>query len=1367
MKFYKWVKVFFIIATLLMVTQVIVWKLLSSDKVNALVSQWVVSKISTKTNCSINYSKVRLKMFPPGVVIEDIFISFKKPVKGISFFSLIGKEVGVDLNVFTYGSQKLKIGNISLKNGEIKTTLNIGELPESESKLQWDISLFNEMLNSLSFKQVEIARIGLENIAVKTNYGSLFVNQLSAEKYKKSILSKVILSNGTLTQETVKLLGLPENFQHSNLNYVSLDLELTKDLAQLRQLEVSADNHKIQVSGEIAQPFHETKNEINFSGHYSLDNNATLKKTFWYSSLKKTELNFSSLEGSFSLTGDLLHPVMDTKTSIKNFLSPYTDLKDIELTSYLNLKKWVVTKIWAKDLRNGELESGEIDASFIWKSSLPEIHLEARTNQLDLTNAIKYVKPLATSVSAKITGNLKLDLTQQMQKALITVESAIVKKLLVHQGMSPIFSQESVSLKDSFINIDNDGVDFQGELTLLTSPVHFKGSVATQGKIAVETDYFTTDLGKLSPISGLLLAGTGRAKVVVSGQLPEPMMFMELKEVRNASIEKYFLGELAADISIDFQSKNVAISRANAVMSPAQLSASGTINFGSTAIDLAIDIKNLSFNDFRKSHAPILPWDLSWLDSQVLSASGKYLITGKIQPLSALKVEANLFSPRINFMGENLFEFKTHVQFLNEALVINDTSVKLGRGKFNYDLFYDLKSEKLAAVLKTSNLSLSDLNLYKIISPGFKSDVELDFAMKGDRKGTNGFGNLHLYNTSVGADNISDSYAALQLTDDVWQIKSNFWNNRIVTNSVLDFKQTALDKDNRSFFTAKVNLDNMYYLSNLVGTFGKNDSVSIGKLAFEMDALFNLRNFSSMDFEFWLKEFSLPHESISIYKTDRDRIVVERGVVNKWDIILKSLTSRDKLISRASGTLGKNFNLENVLDLHLQKLNYLTDNTFNVSGLVNAWLKVYDTDKGLMTKGEIKSNDFTLSSKKYLAYLGKSNIDIKWVNKHLSVENFQSKLGVGSFSLSGFIDNFYTSPVISLQYNFQDAVFPLASKSSIQLDGTGSLSGDSPPYALSGSLHSIGGEMLNELDEIVPKSNQTASSYRYLPVKEFKSKVALLSFNINAQIDKPYVIRNTLMDVALSGSALIQGNSDRFTVDGKIFTKQDRDQMINIKNNIFKFTKLNFLFDPKWDVTNPVLDIELESFISNYMVKSKIYGPVKSYKLDLTSEPNLPRQGILSLIAFGYAEDVSENLSSEERESLSSIGVGAFIFDQLKLNETLHNNLGVTLKIGTEYVSEKSSMLQGRNSQSSNQVGRVKTATRLELKKKINDKNSLSVSSTILGGVGQKQSMNFNHYINKNISLDGIYEVNSDSAESDEKFGSSGGADIKFKWSFK
>ena len=101
-----------------------------------------------------------------------------------------------------------------------------------------------------------------------------------------------------------------------------------------------------------------------------------------------------------------------------------------------------------------------------------------------------------------------------------------------------------------------------------------------------------------------------------------------------------------------------------------------------------------------------------------------------------------------------------------------------------------------------------------------------------------------------------------------------------------------------------------------------------------------------------------------------------------------------------------------------------------------------------------------------------------------------------------------------------------------------------------------------------------------------------------------------------------------------------------------------------------------------------------------------------------------------------------------------------------EFQEEDSSLIaDGKSGVSSTTSSRLKSATRIKVNKKITNKLDVAVSSTVGGSIEQKQEMNANFNFNKNVSLQGVYEIKPAEDESTTT-PTSLGVDLKFRWSF-
>jgi translocation and assembly module TamB len=188
------------------------------------------------------------------------------------------------------------------------------------------------------------------------------------------------------------------------------------------------------------------------------------------------------------------------------------------------------------------------------------------------------------------------------------------------------------------------------------------------------------------------------------------------------------------------------------------------------------------------------------------------------------------------------------------------------------------------------------------------------------------------------------------------------------------------------------------------------------------------------------------------------------------------------------------------------------------------------------------------------------------------------------------------------------------------------------------------------------------------------------------------------------------------------------------------------------------------SKINDYNVTLDISGSLIKPIITLSSEPALAQEDLLSLLTLGVTSDMSKNLVSGERKSVTTVSLGTLLVDQLKINEDLNSTLGLKLSVQPEFKEDETSLVQGKSAVSDSASSKLKSATKIKITKPINKSVDVSVSSTVGGSIEQTQEVNINYNINKKFSLDGIYEVKP--VEENINTPNSLGADLKYKWSF-
>jgi translocation and assembly module TamB len=257
------------------------------------------------------------------------------------------------------------------------------------------------------------------------------------------------------------------------------------------------------------------------------------------------------------------------------------------------------------------------------------------------------------------------------------------------------------------------------------------------------------------------------------------------------------------------------------------------------------------------------------------------------------------------------------------------------------------------------------------------------------------------------------------------------------------------------------------------------------------------------------------------------------------------------------------------------------------------------------------------------------------------------------------------------------------------------------------------------------------------------------------------------MDVSLRGEVNVTGSPNRPRGDGSLKSVPNSSRVF-FKNNEYTILNADIIFTPKKDISNPDFDLQALTFISSYKVNAKAYGDLERFNFDLTSEPSLTRNSILSLIAFGYSDEIQSSLTQQQQQNLTQVGVGSFVFDRFKISDILNKQFGLQVNLGTVFEqSTTASMLSGRTQEGQTTLGRTRTATRIELKKRLDEALNLSVSSTMGGSIGQRQSMNLNYSLNKKVQLEGVYELKTNADGEEDIIDNSIGGDLKFRWTFK
>ncbi len=285
-----------------------------------------------------------------------------------------------------------------------------------------------------------------------------------------------------------------------------------------------------------------------------------------------------------------------------------------------------------------------------------------------------------------------------------------------------------------------------------------------------------------------------------------------------------------------------------------------------------------------------------------------------------------------------------------------------------------------------------------------------------------------------------------------------------------------------------------------------------------------------------------------------------------------------------------------------------------------------------------------------------------------------------------------------------------------------------------------------------------------MPEKNIGDARGYLTLNLTFDSVNPVAIKNNMAEVYVKGSGIITGDTLSPEINARIEAVAPQSK--------FKFKGHDFSLNQgyveiKDRGKNRTSDLKFVglSKINDYDVKLDIFGTLDKTNINLSSEPALAQEDLVSLLTLGVTSDISKNLEASERKSVTTLGIGALLFEQLKINEDLNSTLGLKLSVLPEFKEDESSLIQGKSAVSEGSSSKLKSSTKIKINKQITNAIDVSVSSTVGGSIEQTQEMNINYNINKKFSLEGVYEVKPAEDENTNNSNSIG-ADLKYRWSF-
>lgn len=257
------------------------------------------------------------------------------------------------------------------------------------------------------------------------------------------------------------------------------------------------------------------------------------------------------------------------------------------------------------------------------------------------------------------------------------------------------------------------------------------------------------------------------------------------------------------------------------------------------------------------------------------------------------------------------------------------------------------------------------------------------------------------------------------------------------------------------------------------------------------------------------------------------------------------------------------------------------------------------------------------------------------VIKSLGAENGQSAISVSGYTTLG------PSPVYDFRASLTHLRFEYPAGFISMLDGNLRLSGSGQGGLLSGDVTvdqtflSQNFNLLNWIGQMGTATGSLPSS----PATGYASKVML---NVHAITAPEVRLSSRELSLVAALDTRVRGTLAHPVMTGDIHI---RSGQALLAGNRYQITHGDIVMSNPLETT-PVLNIEAQTRVTRYNVTVEVSGPVDSARLSYRSDPPLPTEQILSLLALGYAPQQAM-MTSTSHEEFGTLGASALLSQAL------------------------------------------------------------------------------------------------------------------------
>lgn len=1320
------------------------WRFIHSRKFSDQASLKVSEILTKKIGAKLSFKGVDFEMFPPATIFKNVHI--EKDTINVADVDLEMEELKVSFTYGSFFSSDLKINELTLKNGKVLIVTHKKETPDFNWKEINFRKLFGQYTELLAKSPIQLNVAKMQNIETQIDESKMMIHQLSLAPHRKEIKIKALVTD-------IHIAEIEDVCPSIDLDKVSTLLEFVKDEWRVETLKIEKDHNSLDTKAKL------------FNQENVIHLKSSTKFVFNTQSLlalyPKLPVMFKGVKGNvngvFESSGQLLDPEAQMSMTVHDFRSEWINLEEAKI-SIKKIKNLIVLEAFSA--KNG-LEQYELlkPRSFfdIKKKSLIHVNIPLYVKNAFTNTFLFSLKDTLETLKGYVTG--KVEVIWDGNKVIFQIQDkAQVRdfKLLAAGTSKNILKNNGFILEKTTFSIDKDyKLEINAQLLMDNSIVKAKGEI-TGKDLNISIKDSKIDMKSFGPISGLDITGSGFTSAEIYGPF-EDVKFDFKVDWNNFSIVDLNFGKVKSEFTFSLNELEINIHELDGVYNQSNFEASGLLNFGDkSGMDLKLDFKNSNFSDARKMYQLVFK-NIKLPINPEFNFSTNYRIRGGYD-VESLDIEGSIKGSDLSIANEEAERLSLNFSLQKNILSFSDIKINKSRGTIRSNVSINLANNYTELEGSLQGVRLSDFNFYKKLSLEYDGDLNVDFDGNGTTENFSSRFKTRLLNPFIRNVPASQSNAMIYVNSDEVVVNANLLSGKVKLDSSINFETRAVS------LKSNINTSDMKEMLGVFAGHNMTEKNISGNISAQVNTQFNLDTLSIKSFFLDVSKFNLNKGDINVLVDPRyNSVALDNGVVKNWD--LRFSDGGDFFYSRAKNISAGTIVFDQSFSIKTSVLEFLTDAIDKTVGVVKGTNQIVIDKKLTVTKFLIEGKKNSMKIKKLPGLITDLDYSVFKKGDFFEIDKFNGKYGGGEVKVAGNFrfDGLY--PQVNIDYKIERSTIPLFKRSSLLVSSLGTITGTSFPYKLSGKLSLLHGEVLDDPADFGNGNKVSLDNYKkYLPLEKDSEKRGRLNISMSFDTINPITIKNNLAEVYTKATGQLSGDILSPEITARIEAAPNVSKF-KFKGHDFILNQGHVEIRDRGRIRNSDLKFIGVAKINDYDVTLDVSGSIAKPVITLASEPNLAQEDLLSLLTLGVTSDMSKNLESSERKSVTTVSLGTLLVDQLKINEDLNSTLGLKLSVLPEFREDESTLIQGKSAVSDSSSSRLKSATKIKINKKINKSVDVSVSSTVGGSIEQTQEMNINYNINKKFSLEGVYEVKP-SEEVNTNTPNSIGADLKYKWSF-